>query len=1522
MAVVTDETVSVVEVAPETLEYVVPPSVETCHCTVGAGEPEAAAVNVAVPPTVTVALAGCVVTTGAVSTVSVAAVVVAEPALFVNTARYCVPFCAAVVAAIVNVVEVAPEMFVNVELPEGADCHCTVGVGVPVAAAVNDAEAPATTVTFDGFVVTTGPVLVLTVSVAALDVAVPTLFVNTARYWLLFSVALVGDTVSVPVVLPASVVSFVNVVPPSVETCHCTVGVGLPEAAAVNVAAAGALTVTLAGLVVTVGAKSTVSVAAVVVAVPAVFVNTARYCVPFCAAVVAAIVNVVEVAPEMFVNVELPEGADCHCTVGDGEPEAAAENDAEAPALTVTLDGFVVTTGPVLTVSVAAVEVAVPAAFVNTARYSLPDSDTLVGDTVSVPVVLPASVVSLENDEPPLVDTCHCTVGVGEPEAAAVNVAAAGADTVALDGFVVTTGAVCTVSVAAVVVAVPPVFVNTARYCVPFCAAVVAAIVNVVEVAPEMFVNVELPEGADCHCTVGVGLPVAAAVNDAEAPATTVTFDGLVVMTGPDVTVSVAAVVVAVPTLFVNTASYSSPLIADVTEETVSVVEVAPVMAVNVVPPSVETFHCTVGVGLPEAAAVNVAFPPEPTDTLAGLVVTVGAKSTISVAAVVVAVPAVFVNTARYCVPFCAAVVAAIVNVVEVAPEMFVNVELPEGADCHCTVGDGEPEAAAENDAEAPALTVTLDGFVVTTGPVLTVSVAAVEVAVPAAFVNTARYSLPDSDTLVGDTVSVPVVLPASVVSLENDEPPLVDTCHCTVGVGEPEAAAVNVAAAGADTVALDGFVVTTGAVCTVSVAAVVVAVPPVFVNTARYCVPFCAAVVAAIVNVVEVAPEMFVNVELPEGADCHCTVGVGLPVAAAVNDAEAPATTVTFDGLVVMTGPDVTVSVAAVVVAVPTLFVNTASYSLLFIADVTEETVSVVEVAPVMAVNVVPPSVETFHCTVGVGLPEAAAVNVAFPPEPTDTLAGLVVTVGAKSTVSVAAVVVAVPAVFVNTARYCVPFCAAVVAAIVNVVEVAPEMFVNVELPEGADCHCTVGDGEPEAAAENDAEAPALTVTLDGFVVTAGTVLTVSVAAVEVAVPAAFVNTARYSLPDSDRLVGDTVSVPVVLPASVVSFENDEPPLVDTCHCTVGVGEPEAAAVNVAAAGAVTVALDGFVVTTGAVCTVSVAAVVVAEPAVFVNTARYCVPLSANEVGETVSVVEVAPEMFVNVELPEGADCHCTVGDGSPEAAAVNVAGFGAVTVWLVGLVVTVGTVLTVSVAAVEVAEPAVFVNTARYLFPFWAPLVGDTVSVPVVLPASVVSFVNVVPPSVETCHCTVGVGEPEAAAVNVAAFGAVTVAFDGLVVTVGAVGSEPLKVAPVELTVEIVYGPGGVAAGLVTALVNCARYSLPLLEAPNTTDSVSVVLPESVVSLAQVEPPFVETCHCTVGAGLPEAAAVNISVAPFVAFVMLVGLVVTAAFDVIGTEPSEFVGALQYTPSGPAMTSLPLFAPLGSLRSAVLST
>src|SRR6267154_1018654 len=117
-----------------------------------------------------------------------------------------------------------------------------------------------------------------------------------------------------------------------------------------------------------------------------------------------------------------------------------------------------------------------------------------------------------------------------------------------------------------------------------------------------------------------------------------------------------------------------------------------------------------------------------------------------------------------------------------------------------------------------------------------------------------------------------------------------------------------------------------------------------------------------------------------------------------------------------------------------------------------------------------------------------------------------------------------------------------------------------------------------------------------------------------------------------------------------------------------------------------------------GAAFTVSVAAVVVAVPAEFVNTARYWFPFCDNAVVK-LNVVEVAPETLLNVPLPAVLICHCTVGVGEPVAAAVKVAVWPAVTVWLAGWVVIVGSVgalFTVSVAAAVVAVPAEFVNTA----------------------------------------------------------------------------------------------------------------------------------------------------------------------------------------------------------------------------------
>jgi len=176
-------------------------------------------------------------------------------------------------------------------------------------------------------------------------------------------------------------------------------------------------------------------------------------------------------------------------------------------------------TGTVWTVSVAALDVAAPTVFVKTGRYSYPLSARVETATRRVVLVAPPMLVQLE---PPLVESCHCTVGVGLPDAAAVKVALAPAVTVSLAGWALTVGAYWTISVAALELADPALFVKTARYSLAFCVAVTVEIVYVADVAPLMFAQVQPPLLESCHCTDGVGLPYAAAVNVAAAPALTV----------------------------------------------------------------------------------------------------------------------------------------------------------------------------------------------------------------------------------------------------------------------------------------------------------------------------------------------------------------------------------------------------------------------------------------------------------------------------------------------------------------------------------------------------------------------------------------------------------------------------------------------------------------------------------------------------------------------------------------------------------------------------------------------------------------------------------------------------------------------------------------------------------------------------------------------------------------------------------------------------------------------------------------
>ena len=72
---------------------------------------------------------------------------------------------------------VAPGMFVNVLALLA--CHCNVGTGVPLAAAVNDTTVPVQALVLNGSVVIRG---LLIVNVATAEVVPPQVLENTARY--------------------------------------------------------------------------------------------------------------------------------------------------------------------------------------------------------------------------------------------------------------------------------------------------------------------------------------------------------------------------------------------------------------------------------------------------------------------------------------------------------------------------------------------------------------------------------------------------------------------------------------------------------------------------------------------------------------------------------------------------------------------------------------------------------------------------------------------------------------------------------------------------------------------------------------------------------------------------------------------------------------------------------------------------------------------------------------------------------------------------------------------------------------------------------------------------------------------------------------------------------------------------------------------------------------------------------------------------------------------------------------------
>ena len=102
------------------------------------------AVNVEPPQLFTTFTTGA---DGTAFTVSVAALELTEPEALVHTALYCL-LLSAIVVVKVNVALVAPAIFVQV--PVVLCCHCTVGVGDPVAAEVKVTLLPAHFVCDDG----------------------------------------------------------------------------------------------------------------------------------------------------------------------------------------------------------------------------------------------------------------------------------------------------------------------------------------------------------------------------------------------------------------------------------------------------------------------------------------------------------------------------------------------------------------------------------------------------------------------------------------------------------------------------------------------------------------------------------------------------------------------------------------------------------------------------------------------------------------------------------------------------------------------------------------------------------------------------------------------------------------------------------------------------------------------------------------------------------------------------------------------------------------------------------------------------------------------------------------------------------------------------------------------------------------------------------------------------------------------------------------------------------------------------
>src|SRR5438132_3352738 len=140
-------------------------------------------------------------------------------------------------------------MLLNVSPLSVDTCHCRVGMGKPLAAALNEAVAPAQTVWFVAGVVMAGASL--TVNVKFCTGELPTVFVavNVIAYVLPVPAAGVPESVPVPFPLSPKLTPLGSETPP-----RAIDGAGEPDVVTVNVPAAPAVNVVAFALVI-VGAE-------------------------------------------------------------------------------------------------------------------------------------------------------------------------------------------------------------------------------------------------------------------------------------------------------------------------------------------------------------------------------------------------------------------------------------------------------------------------------------------------------------------------------------------------------------------------------------------------------------------------------------------------------------------------------------------------------------------------------------------------------------------------------------------------------------------------------------------------------------------------------------------------------------------------------------------------------------------------------------------------------------------------------------------------------------------------------------------------------------------------------------------------------------------------------------------------------------------------------------------------------------------------------------------------------------------